>query len=157
MVTRILVLSALFAASTALAAGRTPIVGTPRVADGDSLDFKPRQVRLWGIDAPELAQTCRRGAQRWDCGRDAKAALAAHLRGSRVQCSVVDIDKHDRAVSRCTVRGRSVNEWMVRQGWALDYRRYSGGAFAAAEAEARAAKRGIWSGTFENPERFRRR
>lgn len=44
--------------------------------------------------------------------------------------------------------GRDVNGWLVRQGWALDWPRYSRGAYAAAQPEARAAGRGVWAGAF---------
>ena len=46
---------------------------------------------------------------------------------------------------------------MVREGWATDYARYSKGAYVAAQAKARAARRGIWSGRFESPEHYRHR
>ena len=152
-----LTLCLLFAIATAVESNERPIVGHPTVVDGDSLDYRNRRVRLWGIDAPELSQQCRRGKTSWDCGRQARAALAAHIEGLQVLCTTVDVDTHERAVSRCTLGNENLNEWMVREGWALDYRRYSDGAFAAAEAQAREARRGIWSGTFEKPERYRRR
>jgi len=40
---------------------------------------------------------------------------------------------------------------MVRQGWALDYEWYSGGAYAAEQLEAEQAERGPWSGSFMAP------
>jgi endonuclease YncB( thermonuclease family) len=43
----------------------------------------------------------------------------------------------------------------VRQGWAIAYTRYSN-EYLAAQNEAEMAKRNIWSGTFMNPERWRR-
>src|SRR5262245_59324026 len=49
------------------------------VIDGDSLRTGSEEIRLVGIDAPELRQTCRDGQDReWSCGRAAKARLAAH-------------------------------------------------------------------------------
>lgn len=77
--------------------------------------------------------------------------------GKRLSCEVVEIDRYKRAVSRCTVGGGSLNEWLVREGWALDYPRYSGGAYAAAQASAKTARRGLWAGRFENPANERRR
>lgn len=131
--------------------------GRARVVDGDSLELGGRQLRLWGVDAPELRQTCRRGADRWPCGREATRALRAQLKDRIVRCEVVDSDTYERAVARCTQAGRSVNEWLVREGWALDYRRYSRGRYASAQSAAQSAKRGLWSGTFETPEHYRRR
>lgn len=135
----------------------TRIRGTAAVRDGDSLDIGIHRIRLWGVDAPEFGQICRRGGAHWTCGRDALRALRDHVEGRNLTCEVVDTDKYARKVARCTLAGRSVNEWLVREGWALDYRRYSGGRFARAQASAKAARRGLWSGTFETPERYRRR
>lgn len=45
---------------------------------------------------------------------------------------------------------------MVRAGWAVEYKQYSDGRYSAAEAEAQAAKRGIWQGTFTDPSKWRR-
>jgi endonuclease YncB( thermonuclease family) len=53
--------------------------------------------------------------------------------------------------------GRDLGDAMVRAGHALDYARHSGGRYAEAERAARAAKRGIWAGGFEEPEAWRRR
>src|SRR5262249_19636035 len=65
-------------------------------------------------------------------------------------------DHYRRMIATCTVGGRDMAEAMVRAGWALDVARYSGGRYAAAEAEARAAKRGIWEGSFAAPASWRR-
>jgi endonuclease YncB( thermonuclease family) len=147
-------LAAVVGATPAIAA--ESLAGRAHAADGDSLEIDGARVRLWGVDAPEFRQTCRRGGQRWACGQDALKALRDHLEGRTVRCEVVDTDKHARKVARCTLAGRSVNEWLVREGWALDYGRYSGGRYAQAQAAAKAARRGLWSGEFEAPERYRR-
>jgi len=60
------------------------------------------------------------------------------------------VDRYDRVVSQCFVGHVDVNEWLVAQGLALAYRRYSR-AYVGAEDEARAAGRGVWAGTFEPP------
>ena len=135
----------------------TPIIGQAKVRDGDSIDIGAQRIRLWGIDAPEYKQTCRRREKAWDCGAEAAQALRRHLAGRTVKCLPVETDRHGRTVSRCSAGGRSINEWLVREGWAVDYTRYSKGAFAQAQAQARAGRRGIWSGSFDPPEHYRRR
>lgn len=134
-----------------------PIRGAAKVVDGDSLEVAGARIRLWGIDAPEYTQTCTREQRPWKCGKAATRALRQRLSGETVSCVAIDTDAHGRAVSRCEVDGRSLNEWLVREGWALDYRRYSKGRYTGAEQSARAARRGIWAGEFENPEALRRR
>ena len=56
---------------------------------------------------------------------------------------------------RCYYRGIDINAAMVRAGWAVAYKRYSND-YVADEAEARVAKRGLWAGTFQQPEKWRR-
>ena len=51
---------------------------------------------------------------------------------------------------------RELNAAMVRRGWAVDYTRYSHGAYRAEEAAARADGLGVWSGRFTLPEDWRR-
>lgn len=149
------VLAALLLLTCLYAQSAEPVTGRAKVVDGDSLEIAGTRIRLWGIDAPEYGQTCERAGKSWKCGAAAIRALRARVAGRRVVCEPLEIDKYGRAVSRCTVDGKSLNEWLVREGWALDYRRYSHGAFADAQDSARAARRGIWSGEFETPEQLR--
>jgi endonuclease YncB( thermonuclease family) len=86
----------------------------------------------------------------------ATRALTAAIRGSRVSCTPVDQDRYERDVAICAAGGHDLGDVMVRSGNAIDYRRYSQGRYAAAEREARSAKRGMWAGTFEEPETWRR-
>lgn len=139
-----------------LASAQT-VAGKAKVVDGDSLEIGQHRIRLWGIDAPEFKQTCTRGKERWSCGYAATDALRRHLDGAIVQCVTVDKDRYGRLVAKCSSHQRSISEWMVREGWATDYARYSKGTYARAQAKAKSAKRGIWSGTFEKPEHYRHR
>jgi endonuclease YncB( thermonuclease family) len=134
-----------------------PIIGRAKVIDGDSLEVAGTRIRLFGIDAPEAYQQCRdAGGRAYACGRAATRALAA-LIGGPVSCTLMTHDRYERAVALCTAAGRDLGDAMVRAGHALDYGRHSGGRYAEAEREARAAKRGVWAGTFEEPEAWRRR
>ena len=133
------------------------ISGRAKVIDGDSLEVAGARIRLFGIDAPEAHQQCRdaRGMD-YPCGRAATRALAA-LVGGQVSCTLVTHDRYERNVATCTSNGRDLGDAMVRAGHAIDYARHSGGRYETAERDARAAKRGIWAGTFEEPEAWRRR
>ena len=123
--------------------------------DGDSLRTANEEIRLVGIDAPELSQTCRdeRGTE-WSCGREAHARLRALLSRGRVECISTSKDRYGRTLAICSAGPVvDVGEAMVRAGYAVDF--MSGG-YRGAEAEARAEKRGIWRGTFEPPQDWRR-
>ena len=101
------------------------------------------------MDAPEQDQTCRRHGQDYRCGEVASQALREWIGQSAVSCVEVEKDQYGRSVARCAVDGQDIGAWMVSQGLALDYRRYSAGVYARDEASARAAARGLHAGTFE--------
>jgi endonuclease YncB( thermonuclease family) len=124
--------------------------------DGDSFRAGDVEVRLHGIDAPEYRQTCRDGGGSVACGKLARDALSKLLRGREVRCSIIERDRYGRQVSVCRDGDRDINREMVRQGWAIAYRRHAQ-AYVSAEREARLARRGIWAWDFEMPEDFRNR
>lgn len=127
-----------------------------RVTDGDTLKLGSTTWRLWGIDAPEGGQRCRRNDAAYDCGDEATAALRRIIGESVPVCRRKDTDRYGRAVGRCAVNGQDIGALLVQEGWALDYRRYSGGRYRPQEALARKHARGIWAGTFEKPWEWRK-
>ncbi|MCY4499035.1 MAG: thermonuclease family protein [Rhodospirillaceae bacterium] len=129
--------------------------GRARVIDGDTIEVGTVRVRLHGVDAPESKQSCLAGGERWPCGQRAARALAGQIGGRTVACSERDRDRYGRIVAVCRHGGRDVNAWLVGQGWAMAYRRYSR-AYVSEEASARAARRGIWRGEFVPPSDWRR-
>ena len=140
------------------AAAGTPIQGRAKIIDGDSLEVAGERIRLFGIDAPEGRQQCRdaQGAD-YACGRDAARILTALIGGRPVSCTLVTHDRYARDVATCQAEGRDLGEAMVRAGYARDYARPSTGRYAAAERDARAARRGIWAGESEDPAAWRKR
>jgi len=133
------------------------ILGRARVIDGDTIDISGLRVRLQGIDAPEMDQSCAEpSGARWLCGRAAARELRAHLAGQPLSCDRDDIDRYQRVLATCALPdGSDINAWLVREGWALAYG-YAG-TYRAEEAEAQAARCGIWSGNFLPPWEWRRR
>ena len=136
-------------------ASRPALSGLARVVDGDTLHVDRVRVRLHGIDAPESAQRCRTSGRLWPCGREATRALARRIGGRPVACEERDRDRYGRVVAVCTAAGLDLNRWMVAEGWAFAYRRYSRD-YVAAESRARAARRGIWRGEAVAPWDWRR-
>ena len=130
--------------------------GPAQVIDGDGLVVGGRELRLDGIDAPEWKQTCRRDGSDWYAGREATAALRSLVAGRTVSCHDTGARSYRRIVAVCYLRGEDVGALMVRLGWAFDAPKYSAGRYAAAEAEARLAGRGLWQGECQPPWNWRR-
>ena len=151
----------LLAALATLAVERTgwlaPERGTFTAIDGDSLRKGQQEYRLHGIDAPELNQACRRAdGTEYPCGRAARDHLRGLVRKGPLDCAIRETDRYGRLVADCRSGEIDINRDMVASGWAIAYRRH-GTSHSRSEADAKAARRGIWQGEFETPERWRER
>lgn len=124
--------------------------GVVTVHDGDTVTISGQRMRLKGIDAPEYRQKCKNGAADYDCGKQARSALASLTAAKPVSCEGWEFDKYQRLLVRCRAGQLDVNAEMVRLGWAVSY-----GGYRAEEREARSAGRGIWRGQFETPQDWR--
>jgi endonuclease YncB( thermonuclease family) len=84
---------------------------------------------------------------------EATQELRAYLGGRELRCAPEGYDRYHRVLAICSLAGADVNAWMVLQGWALAYG--SAGHYQSQQDDARAAKRGIWAGTFTVPQQWR--
>ena len=142
-------------AGNALAADA--ISGAARIVDGDTLAIGDIKIRLEGIDAPETDQVCLDAdAAKWACGVVARDRLIAHVGGRPIECKPTGTDRYGRTLAVCSVAGDDLNAWMVHEGWALAFVRYST-AYAKEEEKAHAAQRGLWRGAFIAPWDWRHR
>jgi endonuclease YncB( thermonuclease family) len=137
--------------------------------DGDTLTVDGTKFRLDGIDAPEFNQICLdEKGQEWPCGRDARDALAKSTGNcTAVRCEDKGSDTvYHRRIGLCTAEGLragsrlgadgvTLNEWLVREGWALNFEPYAKGRFLAAQRDAEKNRRGIWKGCFVAPTDWR--
>lgn len=131
--------------------------GQASVIDGDTIEIHGTRIRLHGIDTPESSQWCRdENNARYRCGRDAAFALDDAIGNRVVSCVGNNTDRYGRIIAVCSVGVVDLNEYLVRAGFAVAYRKYSSD-YISAEQEARAAGRGLWRGTFEMPWDWRRR
>ncbi|HVW94071.1 MAG TPA: thermonuclease family protein [Devosia sp.] len=147
-----LVLVAATLAGQLLRAPAAPITGQATAVDGDTLRLEGRRVRLLGVDAPELAQTCR-GADgpEWPCGTAAQALMRQLLGRGATSCVPDGRDRYGRVLARCTTDGEDVAALMVKAGLAI-----SAGGYLIEEQQARAGRAGIWAGDFMAPAAWRR-
>ena len=116
-------------------AAHADMVGVASVIDADTIEIHGQRIRLHGIDAPEGGQICLDAAgQKWRCGQRAALALQDLIGRHTVTCDERDVDRYGRIVGRCLVGEVDINKWLVAQGLALAYRRYSR-AYVGAEDE----------------------
>jgi endonuclease YncB( thermonuclease family) len=131
------------------------------VRDGNTIQLADKTYRLDGIDAPELDQTCIDDhADPWTCGVDARDRLFKLIGGRPVRC--YDQGPHSDFVKRhigvCTVEGgtTSLNQQLVREGFAVSLDPSAKSRSKEDEATARRDRLGLWKGCFVAPQEFRR-
>jgi endonuclease YncB( thermonuclease family) len=112
-------LAGLALASFSAAASSETFWGIGQAKDGDSLMVGSREVRLFGIDAPEFEQQCKRAGQSWACGSEARERLSQLATGRDVRCVSVETDQYGRFLSRCSAGGTDLNRAMVASGYAV--------------------------------------
>lgn len=131
--------------------------GPAQVIDGDTIVINGEKHRLYGVDAVELDQTCTtREGRAWPCGREAAQALGKLLDGRQVNCEPRGRDDYGRHVSICYAGKDNLSAWVAREGWAIadrDAPRLLN--FTSEEGTARFLRKGIWSGSFDNPADWR--
>lgn len=133
------------------------VAGVPHVVDGDTIYIRARKIRLSGIDAPETDQVCLNASgQPSRCGIEAKEALETHFGNRELTCKLTGTDRYGRSLGDCFLGKESMSRWLVRNGWALAFRRYSVD-FIPDEDYARERKAGLWAGAFIAPWDWRHR
>ena len=135
------------------------VQGAAQVLDGDTLRISGEKVRFVQMDAPETKQQCKdANGDIYPCGRVATMRLRERIGSAKIRCveEGKSRDRYDRILGRCFFpNGDDIGAWMVREGWALAYRRY-GTDYIDEEEMAREEKRGMWNGRFVPPWEWRR-
>jgi endonuclease YncB( thermonuclease family) len=137
------------------AAAAGTISGPATVIDGDTIEVQGTRIHLYGIDAPETAQSCETASGlEYRCGRQAEQALRARIGSSVVTCDRREGGAAGRVAGVCHVHGEDLSAWMAAEGHALASRHVTA-AYVRQEGQAWATRRGIWAGTFEKPADWR--
>ena len=132
------------------------ISGVPIISDGDTIKIFNKRIRFHGIDTPEKNQICIKNSREYRCGEEATAALSKKIAGKKVVCQVQEkLDRYKRYIGVCFTGDINLNKWMVKNGYAVAYRRYSKD-YIEDEKYAKKNKLGLWSGTFIHPEKWRK-
>ena len=163
MFIRIIILFLIFFSNTIA----EEISGVPKIVDGDTVYINDNKFRLEGIDAPEMRQQCKKESLKisfiigftfykdYSCGKVSKEKLISKIRGSEIKCIFTTKDRYKRYIATCYKEKINLNQWMVKNGFAIAYRRYSK-KYVPDEDFAKENKLGLWQGKFMNPEKWRK-
>ena len=141
------------------------ISGFAKVVDGDTIKINSKKIRLYGIDAPEKKQKCKKTyltisfmsfTKDYMCGEVSTQKLIKKINKQKLNCNILDVDRYKRLIGECFKRNINLNSWMVSNGYAVAYRKYSK-KYVSDEINAKNNKLGIWQGKFEMPWDYRRK
>ena len=126
------------------------------IIDGDTIKIGEERIRFSGIDAPEINQTCISEGVEVFCGKISKSLLVDKTSLEQVKCISEGKDQYNRTLAECFVNGESLSRYLVRQGYAFAYRKYSK-KFIKDEDYAKEKKMGMWNMKFLFPWDYRRK
>ena len=143
----------------------TSVTGYAKVTDGDTIKIDTFKIRLDGIDAPEKKQKCKRPYltifmftfyEDYSCGQKSTEALIKKINDQKITCKIFDVDYFKRLIGECYKRKTNLNAWLVSNGHAVAFRKYSK-KYVSQELQAKENKKGMWQGKFEYPWDYRKK
>ena len=127
-----------------------------KIIDGDTIHLNNEKIRFTGIDTPELKQTCNKNNEIIYCGIQARQLLINKIGKNKVNCVKEGKDQYKRTLAECFVNDLSLSRFLVREGYAFAYRKYSK-KFINDEDFAKKNNIGMWSMKFEYPWDWRKK
>ena len=140
------------------------ISGIAKVIDGDTIKINKKKIRLFGIDAPEKKQKCRKPwltlsfltfHKDYPCGEISTLKLKNKINDKFITCKSKNLDRYKRFIAECFKDKTNINKWMVRNGYAVAYKKYSK-KYLASENFAKDNEMGLWIGSFQMPWEWRK-
>tara|TARA_B100001123_G_scaffold307064_1_gene343121 strand:- start:59 stop:523 length:465 start_codon:yes stop_codon:yes gene_type:complete len=128
---------------------------TLNVIDGDTIKINNIKYRFSGIDTPEINQTCKKDEEIIYCGIIAKNKLIEKIGSHIPNCIAESTDRYKRIIAECFVNNKSLSKYLVRNGYAFAYRKYSK-KFILDEDFAKKNKLGLWQMEFQYPWEYRK-
>ena len=133
------------------------ISGIPVISDGDTIKINNKKIRFTGIDAPESyffgkRQICILNNVEILCGKLSKQKLIEKIGNQIIDCKIEkNKDQFNRLLGECFLDKESLSVYMVKNGYAFDYPKYSKGKFSEYEKYAKDLSLGLWQMKFEYP------
>ena len=125
------------------------------VVDGDTIKLGDIKIRFSGIDAPEINQICVASEGKVACGKISRDILITKVTNNKISCTDEGKDFYGRVLGECFVNGESLSRYLVREGFAFAYRKYSD-KFISDEEYAKSNRLGMWSMKFQYPWDYRK-
>jgi len=128
-----------------------------KIVDGDTIHINKIKYRFHGIDAPEMKQICiDENNKNIKCGVLSKQKLVKKINNQKVNCKHITVDRYKRVVAECFVNNESLSSYLVKNGYAFAYRRYSD-QFVQDEEYAKLNQLGLWKMKFDFPWDYRKK
>lgn len=154
---RLILALAILAMAGSPSGAQSDIVGVALADDEGTFGIGATKIRLFGIDTLESGQSCRAEGVTWPCGKTAWRVFRDLVHGRELTCRPNGPGTFGWLVATCHLPGgEDIASWMIRRGWGLAYRRFSGDRYVADEDMGRSLRLGIWEGEFVTPWNWRR-
>lgn len=131
------------------------VSGKAHIVDGDTIVINGIKIRLYGIDAPEAGQKCKKvNGGSWPCGNEAIKVIVGLTEGNQVSCRGDFYDDFGRLIATCTSNKTEINKELVSLGLAWNFDKYSMH-YKEIEKEARRKSVGVFQATTITPWEYR--
>ena len=120
---------------------KNTIKGNAIIIDGDTIKINDKKIRFGGIDSPERGVIGHQFSKNKLIEKIGKKIVVCFKEKKK--------DYWNRIIAECFIKGESISSYMVKNGYACDYVKYSNKKYAKEEEYAKSNKLGIWKMQFD--------